>query len=83
MVTPIIMAGRKADAASPGFTKTELIAPGEYGRWIAAVVNRFGDDEVARWKGEPPVAWSFDAWLSRQRAKAQLFRRCSSRIEPR
>ncbi len=43
MVTPSIMAGRKADAASPVFTK-----PGEYGRWIAAVVNHFGEDAVAR-----------------------------------
>ncbi len=71
MVTPIITAARKADAASPVFTKTRLpIAPGEYGRWLAAVVGRFGNDAVARWKNDPPQGWTLDTWLSARRARA-------------
>ncbi len=71
MVTPLITAARKVDAASPVFTKTSLpIAPGEYGRWLAAVVGRFGNDAVARWKNDPPQGWTLDTWLSARRARA-------------
>ena len=71
MVTPIAIAAKKRDAAAPAFTKAGIpVPPGEYGKWLAAVVNRFGANAAGKWQNDAPAGWTLDAWLAMKRARA-------------
>ena len=35
-------------------------------RWLEALVEEFGTDEVARWQDGPPREWEFKAWRERR-----------------
>ena len=55
---------RRAEAAPARFTTGgATIPPGAYGEWLAEVVETFGPQAIAQWRGDIPTDWRFEVWL--------------------